>query len=191
MSNATQRDRITTDLGSRFLRCVALPIREQPLGRAEMRGVEGGQRNDQMGRQSRVRAHDRGRSAASAIGAQNPLHSQLSQLEAAAAFGVISVGNVDSTRTSVRKEIREAPGRLVRTRIQYPVTPQGPPRSRRHLPRQELRRHPDHLGSTVRHIPSRDPPATLRTHHPDQLVESPRHSVLRAAETGTRTPSGS
>ena len=49
-----------------------------------------------------------------------------------------------------------------------PVAPPRAPRRQRHLPRPQLRRHPDHLGPDVRHLPGRGGAGAVRAHeeHP-------------------------
>ena len=105
MSNATRQDRITTNPGSPFLRCVALPIREETLQIEGMAGYTGGE-----GFEEDVRSMGAAFNATETIRRQNPHSNQLRELERAAAWGVIATANTDSTRTSFRRVTDSAPG---------------------------------------------------------------------------------
>ena len=59
------------------------------------------------------------------------------------------------------EKIRKLP-RLVRGGLQHAQPPPRPPRRQRAVPRQELRRDPDHLGPAVRHLRARGGARPLR-----------------------------
>ena len=58
-----------------------------------------------------------------------------------------------------------------RIHFQHAVAPPGAPRHGPDVPRQELRRHPDHLGPHVRHLPARVVPSALRADQAGQHVQ--------------------
>lgn len=108
-----KKNRVLTESGAYFPRCVALPARETLLLEEEMMlymgqsgGTSGGSSGSGSGRQTvQIPAPVIAAGATNTISSQMP--SEIKKIEDAAAFGVIPAGNTDSTRTSVRRELQD------------------------------------------------------------------------------------
>lgn len=107
-----KKNRVLTESEAYFPRCVALPAREKLLLEEEMMlymGQSGGTSGGSSGSRSRIPAPIIAGDANKIINSQTP--KEVEDLSKMAVFGVIPVGNTDSTATSVRRElenVREA-----------------------------------------------------------------------------------
>ena len=124
-----KKNRILTESGAYFPRCVALPARETLLLEEEMMlymgqsgGTSGGSSGSGSGRQTvQIPAPVIAADATKTISSQMP--SEIKKIEDAAAFGVIPSGNTDSTRTSGRQLAEDVRNAVVDTSGSAPPTP--------------------------------------------------------------------
>ncbi len=99
-----KKNRVLTESGAYFPRCVALPAREKLLLEEEMMlymGQSGGTTNG-----TPAKTYGTARAAIAGINIQTQEQRQQKQLEEAAVFGIVPTGNTDSSRTSVIRELR-------------------------------------------------------------------------------------